>query len=131
MLPAIVLRTIVINSSFAAPAIQLLLIAWMNLLLFSLFDKERDESDNHISFSTRFGEGKTRLLIFVIFLTILGLTLYQIFYQDWFMGIIMLAMSLVLLIMLIKRDNFAMNERFRLTGDAVFFLPLLYFLINQ
>jgi hypothetical protein len=131
VLPAIVLRTIAINSSFIAPAIQLLLIAWMNLLLFSLFDKERDESDNHISFSTRFGEGKTRLLIFVIFLTILGLTLYQIFYQDWFMGIIMLAVSLVLLLMLIKRYNFAMNERFRLTGDAVFFLPLLYFLINQ
>jgi hypothetical protein len=131
MLPAFVLRTMVIGSFFLVPAIQFLLIAWMNLLLFSLFDKERDELDNHVSFSTKFGEDKTQLLILVIFLSILGLTLYQIFRQDWPMGLIMLAMGLVLLLMLVKRDRFVMNERFRLAGDAVFFLPLLYFLLYQ
>jgi hypothetical protein len=131
VLPAFVLKTIVTNSFFIVPALQFLLVAWMNLLLFSLFDKESDEFDNHISFSTKFGKDTTRLLILVIFVAIVVLTIYQIFWQNWLAGLIMFVMSFVLLIILIKRKRFVVNERFRLTGDAVFFLPLLYFLLHD
>lgn len=131
MLPALVLRTIPMSSFLVIAAIQFFLVAWMNLLLFSLFDKERDERDYQVSFATKYGEIKTHRFIFMIFLGILGLTLYQVFYQHWFTGLIMLAMSLVLLLMVFKKDWFMLNERFRLTGDAIFFLPLLYFLISR
>lgn len=128
MLPAIVLGKTEFDISHFALAVQFLLVAWMNLLLFSFFDKERDQLDNHVSFTTRFGEGKTRLLIIVIFIVNCGLTLFQAVYQNLFPGIIVQTMSVALLMMLVMHGRFDKDERFRLLGDAVFFLPLLYFL---
>ncbi len=111
-------------------ALQFFLIALTNLLLFSLFDYAPDQRDNHNSLARSFGEQKTRTLIRVLFVVNAFLPVIQfIFYPKMlFPEFILVGMNAVLVIIFFNKQYFDKGDRYRLLGDAIFLLPLLYIL---
>ena len=108
------------------------LTALINLLLFSLFDRKTDLSDNHYSFATTFGVTATRSLIAFLLLTIVALAIaLMVKSPDYQRDMItLLLMNSVLLTILIFPGYFALNDRFRRVGDSVFLIPLVYLLMH-
>jgi hypothetical protein len=88
-----------------------------NLLLFSLFDHHRDLRDHHQSFATVMGNGILMLLQFIWLANAQG-TLLAI-----------LVMNVLLLIIFVFHKPFETGDRYRLVGDAVFLVPLFFFVL--
>ncbi len=127
-LPALIFGYTEIQLPVVLLIIQFLLTTWINLFLFSLFDKERDEQDNRISFATKMGTSATRTLILLLFVICVSLAIYQIIHFTSHAAVIVLLMDIILVVILLMKNKFAHEDRFRLLGDAVFLLPIFYLL---
>jgi 4-hydroxybenzoate polyprenyltransferase len=130
----ILLIPLSVNNQISVSVILLILqfgiTAWINLLLFSLIDQHKDETDRHHSFTTTFGLRLTRTILLFLFGAIVVLTVVQLalFSFEVKATLILALMTLLLLLIFIKQDYFEKNDRYRLLGDAVFLLPLIYIL---
>jgi len=101
----------------------------LNLFIFSWFDAERDVSDRLGSFVTRFGKERTARIIRGLFLAAVSAAVASFFVgPESIAAIFPLAMSLVLMIIFSFPQYFEHRENYRLLGDAVFVLPLIYLL---
>jgi 4-hydroxybenzoate polyprenyltransferase len=98
--------------------------ALINLILFSWFDHERDLRDGNISFVTVLGERTSRTVITLLFLVVMVLVAISVSVA----GLVILLMNALLLITFIFYRYFSMHDRFRILGDFVFTLPLVYLL---
>jgi 4-hydroxybenzoate polyprenyltransferase len=107
--------------------LQFTLTALINLLLFTWFDKEVDQRDKHQSFTTIFGEKATQNILSILFILNASLTAIQIKNGIVIPAVILMSMSVILLFILLNKKYFEVNDRYRLLGDAVFLLPLIYF----
>jgi hypothetical protein len=107
--------------------LQFTLTALINLLLFTWFDRERDQQDRHQSFTTIFGEKATQTILSILFILNTSLTAIQIKNAEVIPAVILMLMNAILLLILLNRRYFEVNDRYRLLGDAVFLLPLIYF----
>jgi hypothetical protein len=106
---------------------QFFITAFINLLLFSWFDKVNDTLDKHQSFTTFFGESATLAVLLILFSINGILAIIQI--KTCMYSIpssIIFSMNMILFMIMILRKHFAVNERYRLLGDAIFILPILY-----
>lgn len=106
------------------------LLVLINLILFSWFDLDADAEHEHKTVATQLGSKGTRLLLGVLY-AITGLYLSTGFYavisqRLWFTFI---AMYLLLLIVFIFPEWHKKDERYRVVGDFVFFLPLAYLIV--
>jgi 4-hydroxybenzoate polyprenyltransferase len=112
------------------PVLQFGITAWINLLLFSWIDQRRDEKDEHQSFATSLGQKATKKVLVFLFLVSLSLAIAQgcLFRSTVNASIIITLMNAILLLIFLKRDFFEKEDRYRLLGDAVFLLPLVYLL---
>lgn len=124
-----------VNSGIAS-AYQLLLIAQfamtalINLFLFSWFGLHQDEKDNHSSYATVMGYSATKYSIAILFFVQFFVSVIQFELGIYFLPvIILLLMNLLLLIIFSQRSFFEIHDRYRLLGDAVFLLPLIYLLV--
>lgn len=101
--------------------------ALMNLLLFSLYDHKEDRSQQQHSFVTWFGPASTRIGILLLgSINILsGILLWSF---DPAVAMIFIAMNLLLLAILFFQKHLSRNNYYRMVGDAVFFIPVLYLL---
>ena len=101
--------------------------AWMNLLLFSLFDYNEDRTHQHHSFVTWFGRVSTRNgILFLGLLNILsGIWLWSF---DPNVALIFIFMNIMLLAILFLQKHLVFNNYYRILGDAVFFIPVFYLL---
>jgi 4-hydroxybenzoate polyprenyltransferase len=98
--------------------------ALINLILFSWFDYERDLRDGNISFVTVLGERTSRTVIVLLFLVVTILSIIP-----WSTaGCVILLMNALLLFTYIYHRYFSIHDRFRILGDFVFMLPVLYLL---
>ena len=102
-----------------------LLIAWINLLVFSYFDRESDEEHRQVSFTTSQGEHKTRVLVSVLAGICVSLCMYLMFRSMPMPSVVLLAMGGVLVLLLKFRGYFGRYDRYRYVGDAVFLFPLI------
>jgi 1,4-dihydroxy-2-naphthoate octaprenyltransferase len=111
--------------------VAFMLTALLNLLLFSWFDRHNDIRDKRESFVTLTGEVKSkRILRFTILLN-MTIILGSIFYMPQMadqMSILFL-MNAILIFMFVRPYQFQANDRFRLLGDGVFLLPVIYFFL--
>jgi len=121
-----------VNNQLSLPIILLLLqfgiTAWINLLLFSWIDKPRDEKDKHHSFATTFGLTVTQRVLVFLFFIVANLTVIQfaMFPLYRIKTLILSLMAMFLLLIFLKKDFFEKEDRYRLLGDAVFLLPIIY-----
>jgi hypothetical protein len=101
--------------------------ALMNLLLFSLFDYKEDRHQQQHSFVTWFGPDSTRYGIISLGLINI-LTGFRVWRFDSSVAIIFISMNVILLALLHFRRELVLNNYYRIVGDAVFFIPVLYLL---
>jgi 4-hydroxybenzoate polyprenyltransferase len=106
--------------------VQFTLTALINLLIFSWFDHEKDLKDGNTSFVTVVGEKQSRMIIVLLFVVVPLLTPFTGLVRA---SLVIVMMNLMLLVIFRWHTFFAKNDRFRLLGDAVFFIPLLYLLL--
>lgn len=98
--------------------------ALINLILFSWFDHAKDLRDGNISFVTVLGERTSRAVILILFLLVMVLTAISLSIAT----LVILLMNALLLITFIFPRYFSGHDRFRLLGDFVFMIPLVYLL---
>lgn len=124
MLPVISLSERGIYLMFTLPAILYFNTVLINIILFSWFDREKDLSDNHPSLVTIVSEKATLNLLYILFLIQASLLVYG--YVGGSPSISVFALMFIgLLVILIRADWFNYMDRYRLAGDAIFFIPLL------
>ncbi|MEZ4774686.1 MAG: hypothetical protein R3D00_15990 [Bacteroidia bacterium] len=112
--------------------IQFFLLALINLIIFSLFDIETDTRDNQTSFVRAIGEKKAKGLIGFLSLIVVGLGLWGglgFSPKEWAVEAIYGFMLGILLGLIFQRKWFSINERYRIWGDGVFYLPFLVWAI--
>ncbi|MFK7922554.1 MAG: hypothetical protein AB8H47_11395 [Bacteroidia bacterium] len=114
--------------------IQFFLLALLNLLTFSTYERETDALDQHTSFVRAIGEGRTRLLIVLLAMLIIGLGIYVSLITEppsflWAVQAVYALMLGILLWVFFDEKRFRFAERYRLWGDAVFMLPILTLLV--
>jgi len=129
LLPSLVLTEMRIDFSHYLIIIQFGIIAWINLLMFSWFDHAFDQQDSQNSFVTIFGKRITRLCL----IGLITVNFCLAFIQASVYGVtlpvsILLLMNTTLLLVFMFRNRLAKNDLYRLLGDAVFLLPLLFLL---
>ena len=112
---------------------QFFLIAFINLIVFSLFEKDLDETDGHFSFVRLAGVKATRQLLTGLALLAVISTLACMFYfpikSCMFKAEALLSgMSLTLLGIVSKPSAFERHEIYRVIGDGIFFYPLVLLL---
>jgi 4-hydroxybenzoate polyprenyltransferase len=102
---------------------QLFLIALTNLLLFAWFECDADSKMGQASLATRFGKKTVSTLVIILFVGGISLSFVGMISNpiSW----IFLLMWFVLICLFIFHSFFEQYERYRLWGDAIFYLPLI------
>jgi len=108
--------------------VQFVLTALINLLLFSWFDKKQDEMDRHSSFATVMGDQVTRISLLVLFFAQACLSCELLLFAQEKAALVLALMNTMLLLIFVRKTYFQLNDRYRLLGDAVFLLPMIYIL---
>jgi 4-hydroxybenzoate polyprenyltransferase len=128
LLPSLALSHKPVGLSLALIIGQFMLTALLNLILFSWFDRHHDKRDNRDSFVTLAGERESKRFLSIVFLLNVMLLIGSVFYVPTMIRevAILLLMNAVLILMFVRSSYFESNDRFRLVGDAIFLLPLIY-----
>lgn len=107
---------------------QLILIALINLLIFSLYERKEDEDSGFGSLVVHLGDRSITtigILLGVSFLSVLASVI--MLPEDYLpIQLIYLLMTAVLSLLIIFRSFFKHAERFRDLGDSIFYLPVLF-----
>jgi hypothetical protein len=130
LLPSISVSTIVLQPFHYLLILQFVLTAWINLLVFSFFDYEQDVSERQNSFSTTFGKRTTRITINTISTINIMAWIFQQQWPFFTASLVFIMMNAVLLIILYSYQE-KQKITYRCIGDAVFFLPGIYWLWHQ
>lgn len=133
MLPALSDREHMMDQYDLMLMFMFFLTAITNLLVFSWFDIDKDRIDGHHSFVTFFGREKTKWIIHGVFISgvLIGLYLVAFWSYDPLAVVIIISMMLILLMILRYANVFGTEDRFRYLGDAVFFLPGIYLIVDR
>jgi 4-hydroxybenzoate polyprenyltransferase len=111
---------------------QFLMTALINLLIFSWFDMEKDIQDRRESFATYYGVDLTyKVFMFLVLLnTVVGI--YIVLQNDRYlwMEVCLLMMNIILAALAFEKKYFNTYDRYRVLGDAIFFIPLVYLLFR-
>lgn len=114
--------------------VQFLLLALINLLIFSAYEWDTDELDGHTSFVRAIGLQNTRRLIAGMIFVIIGLGIGLITSRPITSEILTLQGTYLLMLFVLFLISFfptwfSEQERYRLWGDAVFIFPAWLYLI--
>jgi len=130
-LPALSLQTGSVTIQNITLMILFGITALINLLLFSMFDKEKDANHAQQSFIILLGDRSTNVVVTCLFGIQVLLGCYLCLVTSYRIEtVVMLTMNMVLAILFSFRDRFKMNDDYRLFGDVIFLFPLIYLVIN-
>jgi hypothetical protein len=104
--------------------------AWINLLVFSWFDHDQDLADQQASFSTINGRAFTKRFVTLLLVVNAGMFVYILSIEN-FVSPSLIPMIISLLLFVLLANSAKVNHKFRMLGDALFFLPGLYWLWSQ
>lgn len=100
-------------------------ISVFNLLLFSYLTLEEDKKSNFKSIAIQLGENEIKKYMYFLIISIMILCCI-IFFFDYKLGLIFMIMNLILGLILINKNYFMIDNRYRFVGDAIFYLGLIY-----
>jgi hypothetical protein len=110
------------------------LLAFINLIIFSLFEAKTDLRDGHSSWVLGMGIKRTRRIIKILIGFALGLGVAIAFRTTgnihW-LALTQLLMLILLASIVIFPKIFSKNNRYRLLGDGVFLLPVVVVLMEK
>ena len=104
--------------------ISLFLLSFLNLIIFSFFEKSIDEYHGFTSIAILIGNNRLEKLILTLLSLGLAITLMGLV-QGIFFAIYFVIALLAYLGIILKPEWFRKKERFRLVGDGIFLLPIL------
>ena len=111
---------------------KVFLIVFANLLIFSWFDISNDKQDGHTSMVIHWGIKRTETIILAIILIEMLLVILTLFLHPQpatFMMQSLLLLMLGLLWFIFKKHSFfRKNDAYRVIGDGIFFIPVLFIL---
>jgi len=125
LLPSLGLLTRPLASEHYLLIVQFFIVALVNLLLFSWFEYDSDKGRGSTSFVTAYGTKLTRRLIWILNFSSTGIAGWMLYHWHTPSTLVFLFMTFILLTMSFSPTYFSINARYRLLGDAVFFLSLL------
>jgi 4-hydroxybenzoate polyprenyltransferase len=130
MVPVIAISNQSLRSLVSIPAILFFITALINLILFSWFDVENDLNDKQLSIATILGDSATAKLLGFLFFAQLCLLVYafSLGYNSSYLVVFALMLA-ILFSLFIKSNWFAIADKYRIMGDAVFLIPLLYLVL--
>ncbi len=108
--------------------LQLAGIAFLNLLVFSKMDIESDAQDGFNSIALKLGAQKSDFLILGIVLLLFTSFISFAYLYEVTIQLLFALMTGILFLINIKPAYFSVNERFRIVGDGIFYLPALFLL---
>lgn len=130
MLPVVALSEMSIYSLLTFPSILFFNTALINLILFSWFGRENDLVDKHSSIATALGKRATGWLLYLLLLVQLGSIGYAFTMNVSYSSLLVFAlMFLGLLFIYLNAEWFAIEDKYRLAGDAVFLIPLIHWIL--
>ncbi|XOV92739.1 MAG: hypothetical protein ACFHWX_21355 [Bacteroidota bacterium] len=111
--------------------VQLVGLAMSNLLIFSYYDREQDQKSGFGSMILQI-DSHSRRLISVLLYKLLGSVFFSLAflhgkYQT--VELVYLIMTVILLLLIRYDLYFSSKERFRMVGDAIFFVPVLFMIL--
>jgi len=114
--------------------LEFVLLAFVNLLIFSLYEREEDQISGFHSLVKAIGESKARTFSQVILVGLLaGSMIFALFNRVqnsiFVSQLIIFAMSMMLILILVLPKFFERKDRYRTTGDLVFFTPAIFLFI--
>lgn len=111
--------------------LQVFTLAFINLIEFSYFEVDADTKQGQTSLVHNIGKGNVSRLIrlLVCFGAVLNVISYLYFQEYYVLQLVLSVMYLVLLFILLKKDYFAQDERYRLWGDMVFIFPSILLML--
>ncbi len=108
--------------------LQLATLAFINLLIFSYFDQENDRKSGFGSVMFLMENRSIPLIRFLLLIVSVSCTYFIIFHPEKYQSIQLayLIMALLFFAVINFHYYFEKQERFRVLGDAVFFVPALF-----
>lgn len=117
------------NSGHIVLILFVILLVWIETTIASWYEYKTDVTDGHHSFTTVFGKERTRrILKRLVLLTISLLIISGLFFTEASCRISVLLLLIVasgLLLLMFTPGYFEKNERYRLMGESLFYLPAL------
>lgn len=117
------------NTGHIVLILFVILLVWIETTVVSWYEYKTDVTDGHYSFTTVFGKERTRrILKRLVLLTISLLIISGLFFTEVSCRISVLLLLIVasgLLLLVFKPGYFEKNERYRLMGESLFYLPAL------
>lgn len=106
--------------------LNFLLVAYSNVLMFSLADLEKDKHLRFNNFTLQFGVTLTKqILLLTLSLSLLMSLFTGIYFQHWNFSFVPLLMTIYLVITYYKAIYLKKHKLFGIFCDSVFFLPIL------
>lgn len=126
LLPSWRLQTELISIDHILLVVQFFIVALANVLIFSWFEFEADTRDGHTSLATRWGKSLCTKLIIILSIVNICIFVWMLMYSEYKVPtFIFLLMTGILMGILFFHSHFSKYSRYRLLGDAVFFLSIL------
>ncbi len=123
-----------LDREISAPELMLILLfgitAMLNLMLFSLIDRDSDLVDKRASFATIYGEKATKEVLVLGFALVAAICGVLIVTFSSFAGptITILTMNILLFATFHYREYLRKDDRYRRIGDLAFLIPVFYLL---
>jgi 4-hydroxybenzoate polyprenyltransferase len=112
----------------------LFLMAWAEGIMASFFDFENDQKENQSSFTILLGKKNTRRFLIIIHILIFVIIKISVFYittnTEFVAMLIMALMNFSLLLIILNPIYFMKNEKYRILGEMVFWLPVAIFIVD-
>ncbi|MCB0805277.1 MAG: hypothetical protein KDC05_05715, partial [Bacteroidales bacterium] len=113
-------------------AVIFLLLAFTNVLYFTVFDADSDTIDHHPTLLTRIGLRKTLRLFYALSLTTCLAACFSFFYTDLTLykiaSLIYILMDLMMVALIFYKKTTIVGVNYRYLGEMVFWLPGLLLL---
>ena len=111
------------------PVIQFFLIALINLIIFSWYEKDSDLHDGQDSIATLLEFQTVRYILYILFfITIVIFCSLMLLTNKYYVSVILLMMTAAHLLIFYRKSLFEHSYLYRLVGDGAFLFPLIYLL---
>lgn len=127
LVPSVSLTVLPLDKQHLMVISQFFIIALINLLMFSAFDKDTDKADEQHSFVTVLGENLTSLCIYGLGVINLLSAIFLLVAGYDYKAVITLSLMTGLQLLIFSFHNlFRRDNTYRLLGDAMFLIPIVY-----
>lgn len=110
--------------------LQILFLAYANLLIIPLYEHDIDLEDHHNSVATLKGASMVKQRVLLMCSVSFVLVIAQYFLKSPLVVVVILfTMTFVLFTLINRQDLFRKYQLFRILADGIFFLPALYLVI--